>query len=484
VSIWLRILLGVNVLVLSATAAIGLLSARIAGRVVEQRLIRHTARRTGEFLRTQALPFNDRLMSYLKRMHGADFVTVRVDEGRIAGSSLSPETAEVFRGQLASLGEDGTIELAGRTYRYDSHRLRAAPEPGRPAPEALRLYAIVDAEAFDAARDLAATRIAHSAVWVFLAASVLALGLSLTITRPIRRLAGRMRSMRCPTPEADPASIVPPSPDAPGRPGGPSEVARLEAEFGRLMQRLDHAGRELARQERLATLGRVAAGVVHELRNPLSGIVMNLRVLRDRVGDDEGLRASLREAERMKTYLDQLTDLARGGSEGAGSPGDLQALGATRLSDPLDSALSLMGARLARRGIDVVRRYDPDGPVVRCDEGRIAQLAINLVVNALDAMESGGTLTVSTARRDDGRAELRVADTGGGVQPELGETLFDPFVSTKRGSAGLGLYVCRLIARAHGGAVRHRTTEHGAEFIVELPDHPPATPGPGEHPSP
>ncbi len=462
--IWLRILLVVNLVVLAAAGVIGAFASDIAGRVVEEGLIRRTAERTGRFLRGQNLPFSDTLMGYLHRMHGVHFVTVRLRDGALLGTSLPVEAREslgpVFRGRA----ESGSLMLPEGPGRFDSHTFEVPAEAPGGAAERLRLYVIVPQGQFEDARATAAGRILRVTVPVVLVASAGALILGFTLARPIRRLARRMERLSAAGRPADGEAT-------PRR--GPAEVVRLGEAFDRLMDRLGEARNQLARQERLATLGRVAAGVVHELRNPLSGIRMNLRVLQEELTgrgiEDPGIGAGLREVERMALYLDELTDLAAGtGDPDAGAAAPLGTLEVVSIEELVESVLALFEGRRRHAGVELRRQYDPAAAPGRIDAGRVRQVLINLVANALDAMPGGGTLTVRL-KPADGRVRCEIADTGPGVPPEAGETLFEPFVSTKRSGVGLGLYVCRRIVTAHGGEIGFRTAPDGAVFWFELP---------------
>jgi len=464
--IWLRILLVIDLVVAGAAVAVGLLASEIAGKVVEERLLKQTAERTGEFVRSRNLPFTDTLMGYLREMHGVHFITVRTRDGAVVSSSLPVERRGELSAKTGSLGTAGAVALGDGRYRYESHELYARPEAEGAADEPLTLYALVPEGEFRDARDLAAGRITRVTVIVLIATSALAIVLSLTIARPIRRLADRMESLAGRAGEGEAVEAATPR-------RGPREVAQLAESFDRLMARLWEARAAVARHERLAAVGTVAAGVVHELRNPLSGIRMNLRVLRDELEArgiaDESLAAGLREIERMQVVLDELTDLASGEPPGERGPLSLGALQPVRLDELVEESLAVFAGRCRHAGVEVVRRYEARGTTVPGDAGRLKQVLINLIVNALDAMSSGGTLEIRVEPGDGGRARVTVADTGGGVRGVDAEGLFEPFVTSKTRSAGLGLYVCKRIIEAHGGEIGWRNTDGGAEFRFELP---------------
>jgi signal transduction histidine kinase len=470
-------LIAVDLLVIVGAVAIGWFSSEIAGKVVEERLIRETTRRTGEFLEGQNLPFSNTLMGYLSRMHGAQFVTIRVRDGRVLGSSLPAEPGEQLQARAGSLGTAGLLELGSVRYRYDSHAIHIRTEPYGPNTESARLYAFVPQDEFEDARALAAQRIARATLPVLAVASLIAIVLALTIARPIGKLAAKMEAIetgRLDPPERAEATGTPTRGEDAPRPRGPRELVRLARSFDRLMARLAQAQDDLARHERLATLGRVAASVVHELRNPLSGIRMSIRVLQEELADrgmrSESLEASLREIERMGVYLDELTDLASVPDLSDGAA--LLRLGSrapVRLEELADSALAVFAGRCRHSGVGVRTRYGPSVPHIDGDAERLRQVMMNLIVNALDAMPSGGTLEVAVEAESGDRVRCTIEDTGGGIQAAEPDRLFEPFVTTKSHSAGLGLYVSKRIIEAHGGTIGCRDTGRGAAFWFVIP---------------
>ncbi|MFP4104898.1 MAG: histidine kinase dimerization/phospho-acceptor domain-containing protein, partial [Phycisphaerae bacterium] len=302
--IWFRLLIVINLLVIAATLVIGYGSSEIAGRVVEARLVEQTARRTGGFLESQDLPFSDTLMQYLRHLHGAHFITTDPAGRQVAGSSLTDGDRWLPAG---GLDPSGTIEINGRAHRYESILIPAEP-PNR--PDAVRLYALIQRSEFELPRRQVAERI-YRVMWVVIvAASAVSIGLAWTIARPIHRLSRRMKTL------TERPRHAGGSAGSTGHHRGPKEVVQLGQAFDKLMDRLAETRKELARQEQLATLGRVSACVAHELRNPLSGIRMNLHVLREELAQrgiaDESVDTGLREIERMSVYLDELMELSAG----------------------------------------------------------------------------------------------------------------------------------------------------------------------------
>jgi signal transduction histidine kinase len=308
--------------------------------------------------------------------------------------------------------------------------------------------------------------------WVTLAAigvaTLLAIGLSTSILRPIRRLAMRMDAL-----SEQAADEKFSSPKQAPTERAPAEIVLLATSFERLLARLDEVRGKLARSARLATLGQLSASMAHELRNPLSGIRMNARVLADELAKagapDSSLDRIIREADRMNLYLDELLGLASGDARQE-VPHDLARLPRVKLDEVAESVLSLLERRCQHAGVTVHRQWDPSACEVRAEETQIRQVILNLVLNALDAMPVGGAVTLSTRPGDAaGTVRFCVSDAGKGVHVPEGTDLFEPFVTTKSGGVGLGLYVCRRNIDRHRGTLGYESSDHGATFWFELP---------------
>jgi signal transduction histidine kinase len=247
--------------------------------------------------------------------------------------------------------------------------------------------------------------------------------------------------------------------------------------IGAVIRRLRQSERETLRAEQLAAVGQMAAGMAHELRNPLTSMKVLVQAALEGDGADgrgaeggdagaPGLRGrDLAVLEEEITRLDELlqsfVDFAR--------PPRLE----RRTLDvrPLvEQTLGLVAGRASATGTRV-RFAAPEGPVrAAVDPGQFRQVLLNLLLNALDAVRAGGDVEVDLEGRPDGGLVLRVSDTGGGLPPALGARIFAPFVTTKEAGLGLGLSVCKRIVEAHGGTVTGADRpEGGAEFVVRLP---------------
>ncbi len=218
----------------------------------------------------------------------------------------------------------------------------------------------------------------------------------------------------------------------------------------RVRQRTEEIARKdeaLAQSARLASLGLLAAGVAHELNNPLTSVMMTTNLLIEEVGADAPVAEELRRIDadvaRCKRIIEDLRAFAR--------PTDLQKV-PSAVEDVVDQALWSARADLTRRGITVERELAPDLPKVVWDPGRVVQVVVNLVVNAAQAMNDGGRLVVR-ARIARGWLSLEIEDSGPGIPVADRTHIFDPFFTTKPHGNGLGLSISHGIVTEHGGRI-------------------------------
>ncbi|MBI2317528.1 MAG: HAMP domain-containing protein [Betaproteobacteria bacterium] len=210
---------------------------------------------------------------------------------------------------------------------------------------------------------------------------------------------------------------------------------------------LRQAQDSLVQSEKLASIGLLAAGVAHELNNPLTSILMNVNLLMEDAGDQPALQAELRriseDTVRCKRIIDDLRDFSRR-HELDIAPTDLNAL--------VRDALGLLGRSSELKAITVTTELGEEIPKAPCDSPRMEQVLANVLTNAVQAMPQGGRLTVATALKR-GFAEISVQDTGPGIADKIRSRIFDPFFTTKPQGTGLGLSIVYRIMEAHGGRV-------------------------------
>jgi len=227
---------------------------------------------------------------------------------------------------------------------------------------------------------------------------------------------------------------------------------------------------------RMATIGEMAAGVAHELNQPLTAIANYAhaceRLLSRPQTDPADVREALRQitvqTSRAADIVHRLRALARN-QRSAHPPASLNAL-VTELHELLETDAIVHGVQLT---LDLA----PDLPEVPVDPGQIQHAILNLVRNSLDALavreRSGGQITIRTAVAPGDEVQLSVGDNGPGVSAEAMQRIFDPFFSTKENGTGLGLAITHSIVRAHGGSVAYRpNVPNGACFDILLPGQP------------
>jgi signal transduction histidine kinase len=227
----------------------------------------------------------------------------------------------------------------------------------------------------------------------------------------------------------------------------------------------------LERQEKLATLGTLAAGIAHEIRNPLTSLKARLYTLDKHL---QTVPAAKRDTDIISAEISRLERIVQDVLSFA-RPSDpqLETLDAQTL---LAEVQGLMAPHLEGRAVQLVVASGPELHI-RADGGHLKQVLINLVRNAADAIEGSGTVTLGTraARAALGGREidtviLEVTDTGAGIPPDVEKRLFDPFFSTKESGTGLGLPIAARIVERHGGMLQYQTWPgHGTTFGVVLP---------------
>jgi signal transduction histidine kinase len=223
--------------------------------------------------------------------------------------------------------------------------------------------------------------------------------------------------------------------------------------------------REMVRAEQLATVGQLAAGVAHEVRNPLTSVKMLVEVaLRSENRNPlrlEDLRVIHREIARLEQTIQGLLDFAR-------LPAPQRSAGDLR--DVLAQAVELVKARAHQQKIEIVVHVPQVAVAANVDQGQIRTVLVNLFLNALDAMPAGGRLEVRLEGSSRAGIRLVVADTGSGIPKEILERLFTPFATTKPTGTGLGLSISKRIVEEHGGQlVAANRLEGGACFTLHLP---------------
>lgn len=253
------------------------------------------------------------------------------------------------------------------------------------------------------------------------------------------------------------------------------EIGMLAHSFNQMTQKLSEAQRQVYQSQKLAAVGQLAAGVAHEINNPLTGVLSYSTFLLKRAADKpefkDDLEVIVRETQRCRGIVKGLLDFARP-SPPEKHPSDVNEI--------IERAIRIVHAQLAEHRVEVRKQLGTDLPLVHADANQIQQILVNLLVNANDAIgDDGGTVTLTTALAShDGGAnaqtrevEIHVSDTGCGVPEANIQRLFEPFFSTKgRKGTGLGLAVAWSIVEKHNGRIEVESeVGKGTTFRVRLP---------------
>lgn len=264
---------------------------------------------------------------------------------------------------------------------------------------------------------------------------------------------------------------------------GHGELTTLAREFNQMARELLEKERRLKRAERLATLSKFATILSHEIRNPLNSMIINLRILKrdmEKQNGDLGNRGGhyekvISEIWRIDSLVENFLNYARP-PELMPYPHDINGV--------LDEVVATHQGTAQERGVRIVTRYQDGELPVSVDVNQIKQVFLNIMLNAFDAMETGGTLTISTERApprdradrtlegfgDSPRVNIKFEDTGRGIDPGRLDRIFEVYYTSKSNGTGLGLPIAQQIVEKHGGVITVESTPgQGAAFTLVLP---------------
>jgi signal transduction histidine kinase len=359
----------------------------------------------------------------------------------------------------------------GQLKQFDlelAHRLDDREQGALSACRALRHYNTEQVKAADRQNSLLVSRLTWALLAVGVGAPLSGLLLGYATARSlyqsiyqlsvrIRDAAGRLKG------ELDPVTL-----EDLGDPGDlHHQMQGVIREIERVVERLQQREREVLRAEQLAAVGQVAAGVAHELRNPLTSVKMLVQAGLE--GPEpaglplEDLGIIEHEVRRMEACIQTFLDFARPPTSERRCA-DLLAV--------VRRALALLEGRARRQKVTLSADLPP-GPIeLSIDPEQIHQVLLNLLLNALDALPHGGEVRLEVAGPTPAAqaVRVRIRDTGPGIAARIRERLFEPFVSSKETGLGLGLSICRRLIEAHGGTIQgDNSPEKGAVFEFTLP---------------
>lgn len=253
------------------------------------------------------------------------------------------------------------------------------------------------------------------------------------------------------------------------------EIGALNDSFNKLARHLSEAQEKLQKTaalekqmmhaEKMAALGQLSAGVAHEVNNPLGGIKLCFNNLMmtdmDEQVREEHIRVVTSGLDRIQTTVRQLLDYAKS------TPLTMQSVSIDAI---IRNVLNLSDYFITRKGVSIDTDFADNLPVILADANKLEQVFLNLILNALQAMDDGGILTIRT-RCEGASCIITVSDTGPGILPDVISRIFDPFFSTKDVGAGtgLGLTVSKAIIEQHHGRISVASSEQGTVFTIKLP---------------
>jgi PAS domain S-box-containing protein len=231
---------------------------------------------------------------------------------------------------------------------------------------------------------------------------------------------------------------------------------------------------EILRMDRLVSLGKLASGIAHELRNPLAGIKTTAQALSEEMSGDDSRREYL---HRITKEIDRLNDLLKTFFTFA-KPQNLNLIHC-HIKDIINEIIPFLMKEIADKGIHFTETYHPQLPKIKVDKTQMHQVFLNLFLNAIQAMPNGGELQIEASPMSSNPLEdfknkfikVIISDTGKGIPPHMIQKIFDPFFTTKPRGIGLGLSITYQIIKKHGGTIKVESQwERGTSFIINLPE--------------
>ncbi|MFH1776961.1 MAG: ATP-binding protein [Candidatus Omnitrophota bacterium] len=235
------------------------------------------------------------------------------------------------------------------------------------------------------------------------------------------------------------------------------------------LRQIKYLEQQIRRADRLAAVGNLAAGVAHEIRNPLGSIRGLVQLLQEDLPREhpkhQYTEVVLREIDRLDKVVDDLLSFAKPETETKLSPETLE------INKLIDTTLQLARHDCLNMKVNIDKKYGANLPKIKADPKQLQQAFLNIIFNAFHAMETGGTLTIMTQKLPQNNClEIHFADTGIGMSDEIMSKLFDPFFTTRKGGTGLGLTITHQIISAHHGKIDLRSEPgKGTEVIISLP---------------
>jgi two-component system NtrC family sensor kinase len=400
------------------------------------------------------------LVDQIKEVGGIDTVTIFLGDLRISTNVMTERGERAVGTRVSQAVREAVLEqgqaYVGRAYVVNEWFItRYEPLHDHQGQVVGSLYVGTPESAFLGLVQVFNQRLVLIALVPGILAAIIAVPIAQAITRPIaelvdahRRLAQGNMTVRVQT-------------------YGSGELAVLGRSFNRMAETLHNAQQELLHKDRLASMGQLAAGVAHEINNPLGTILLFSEALYKETPEDsphrDDLRMIINETTRCKNIVADLLNFARQ-QEVLAQETDVHAL--------LEQVIEESRRQPSFEDVRIVRQFDPNLPAIQADPAQLQQVFINLLNNGAESIEGDGTITLTTRPVDGHWVEVQISDTGSGIPEENLNRLFTPFFTTKppgKGT-GLGLSIVYGIVKMHRGQITVQSqVGHGTTFVVTLP---------------
>lgn len=444
-----RIAIPFAVVAVAAILASALLALTVVSHEFESRM-RSQLVNTADVITRGGFAFNPAILRSVKMITGADVVTFD-SSGGVVSTTVDPSQTELIAAVTGEAAQEARAAGLGGIVRDMSCGqpciVAYQPVVSRPGT----FVAVV----FETAATTAANRAVSRTILLAAIASLAVLLLisqlvARRVTAPIEQLVQFSQEVA-----AGSTARATVSDD---------EVGRLGSAFNQMLDRLDESKIAKVRNEKLALAGLFAARVAHDIRNPLASMKINAQLLEPAVRGQErnmaAVGAILHDISTVESVIRDLIELAR--------PGELRLVPAD-INAVIRTVLKQLDARLMHRKVSATLNLPDRLPLVKIDTERFAQVLNNVIINAIDAMPSGGALSVTT-HAEGGELVIDVDDDGVGLDPALAGRIFDPFVSSKPEGVGLGLVNARAVVEGHGGRIQLTPRQpRGTRATIVLP---------------
>ena len=460
INIWYKIVLPYTLLLAVVTAAVSIITINIIYKRIDER-IEGQMERAVEVISSMGFMLND---DFLKTTKISDVVAAEVvaynPDGEVIATTLPRDSLSEIMSSInlpdvaTSIPKNDSLIMDIRylnkpykvVYRYfedtnqNDHRI---------------LSLIVSTEDIDETKRQSAITVILVAISGVILVTVTGSLIAFSITVPVKKLVKvteRVASGDL-TVEADVKTH--------------DEIGTLARSFNQMTKELKASRDKLIQSERLAVLGQIAAGIAHDIRNPLTSMKMIVQLLKRKLQDDEkeSLQVVLDEIERLEIIVSSLLDFAK--------PMELN-LKSASVVDVMNDVLRLMEPNLRHRKIEIKNKADESSPEkipeAMIDTDRMKQVFMNIILNSMQAMPDGGKLTICFGYdHESGIIQIKVSDTGVGMSEEALKHAYDPFFSEKSGGTGLGLTNVKKIIELHDGDIQIDSAENqGIRVIIRL----------------